>query len=196
MSNTPKHIAANKSLALEYSAKLAEMQAAIEAATALATKATEEANAARAESAQAVSRKAARVTPAKAEQDYTGFSKGASELIRACGQRARNDRARLTALVFDAKKIPVADLCKTIGFVSDRHGNRTNEVFNRSDAMRVLRRVQADLLQSAQMFNLYIDVVNGEDKVEYFQLFNRAKTAILPEAPTASEESEKTGTEG
>jgi len=132
-------------------------------------------------------------TAKKAEaQDYTGFSKGAAALIKACGQRTRNDRARLTALVFDAKRISIPDICAKIKFVSDRHGNLTDQVFNRSDVMRVMRRVQADLLQSAQMYNLYIDAV-VVDKVEHLQLFDRSMKAI--EAPAEVSEPETPASE-
>lgn len=125
--------------------------------------------------------------------DYSAYSAGAAALIRACGQRPQNDRARLTALVFDNKRISVESLCKNIGYVTDRHGNKTEQVFNRADAMRVLARVQADMLKSAQSFNLYIALRTIEN-VEYMQLFDRSSQFLIPkETVTENNATEKEG---
>ncbi len=178
---------ASHSVSVEFAAEMQEKIAAFEA-----KQAEQEATIAKSIEtavAAAIASKV-KVKSEAATQDYSGFSEGSAALIKACGQRTRNDRARLTALVYDAKRISIPDICAKIKFVSDRHGNLTDAVFNRADVMRVLRRVQADLLQSAQMYNLYIDT-RVVDKVEYLQLFDRTMRPVedTTDAPVSEPES-------
>jgi hypothetical protein len=188
VSNNSKYAAQHDAIAAQIEEAKAAPEAIALADAAASSKMLEQLVAEGVEKALA-EKKAARKAASGAEKggDYSMYSAGAAALIRACGQRPQNDRAKLTALVFDNKRISVESLCKNIGHVTDRHGNKTEQVFNRADAMRVLARVQADMLKSAQSYNLYIALRVIDDK-EYLQLFDRSSQFLIPkenETPTS-----------
>ena len=179
--NGNRNVANNSAERAKHEAIAEQIEAAKLApeAIALADETTLEAKIKAAVEAALASQKATRKATSAGGADYSMYSEGAAALIRACGQRPQNDRARFTAFVYDRKRVTVKELCEHIGFVSDRHGNKTSQVFNRADCLRVLPRVNSDLFGNAGQYLLAIKLV-VVDNVEYLQLFDRSEKAIEP----------------